>query len=66
MKPLSDVTGGKVNGQVLLSLLEVEAKAPGITLAPGDHMADLLGDPAKTRVMRFKDWFTEAVKNFGK
>ena len=33
MKALADVTKGKTDGQRLLSLMEIEAKAPGITLA---------------------------------
>jgi phage-related protein (TIGR01555 family) len=68
LKPISDITRGKVNGQVLLSLLEIEAKAPGITVTPSPtgQQGDQPTEPAKARLTRFREWFDEAVKNFGK
>lgn len=68
LKTLSDITGGKVNGQVLLSLLEIEAKAPGITVTPSPtgQQGDQPSELSKARLMRFREWFDEAVKNFGK
>jgi len=68
LKPITEITDGKVDGQVLLSLLEIEAKAPGITVMPGPtgQQGDQPSEPAKARLARFREWFDEAVKNFGK
>ena len=60
LKPLSDVTGGKLDGQILLSQLEIEARTQGSML--GNASADLLLPEPQNPLSKLVDY----IRKFGR